>query len=349
MRTHVGAHTSHDEWVLDPFSGRGTTVFQSLLMERNAAAIDINPVAYCVSSAKAEIPPLEQILAELTRLQDQYTCADNNWLEEERGSLPPFFRRAFYHSTLRELLFLRRALSWRTCALHRFIAALVLGSLHGDRDKSPNYFSNQMPRTISTKPAYSLRYWRVNKLWPHKREVFPLLVQRARFRLQSDLPTHRGIVALGDSRDAANLVRIGQDSVRLVVTSPPYLNVTNYGEDQWLRLWFLGFPPYPRRDAVSTDDRHSNVDRYWTFLRESWRGIAPLLRSDAIMACRIGAKSISPAELTDGFITSVQAVFPATRMLHEPVVSKIQNRQTDYFRPGSQGCVQEVDYVLALG
>ena len=39
--------------------------------------------------------------------------------------------------------------------------------------------------------------------------------------------------------------------IRLVVTSPPYLDVTNFEEDQWLRLWFLGGPPFPTRGRIS--------------------------------------------------------------------------------------------------
>ena len=36
----------------DPFCGRGTTPFQSLLMGRTAIACDVNPVAYCITRAK---------------------------------------------------------------------------------------------------------------------------------------------------------------------------------------------------------------------------------------------------------------------------------------------------------
>lgn len=43
--------------------------------------------------------------------------------------------------------------------------------------------------------------------------------------------------------DLPRLVDAG--SVRCVITSPPYLDVTNFEEDQWLRLWFQGGPPKP--------------------------------------------------------------------------------------------------------
>jgi hypothetical protein len=39
---------------------------------------------------------------------------------------------------------------------------------------------------------------------------------------------------------AAATPRIRSNSVALVVTSPPFLNVVQYATDNWLRCWFLG-------------------------------------------------------------------------------------------------------------
>src|SRR6185295_17617747 len=34
--------------------------------------------------------------------------------------------------------------------------------------------------------------------------------------------------------------QIGSDSIDLVVTSPPFLDIVQYAADNWLRCWFLG-------------------------------------------------------------------------------------------------------------
>ena len=65
----VLAHTERGEWVFDPFSGRGTTVFESLLNGRPAAGTDINPVAACVAGAKADSPTLRNVFARLDELE----------------------------------------------------------------------------------------------------------------------------------------------------------------------------------------------------------------------------------------------------------------------------------------
>jgi len=335
VETHIGALSRPGDYVLDPFSGRGTTLLQSLLMGRNAVATDINPVAFCVSGAKAAVPSLDSILTELDILKSQFDSCERDQLKRERSGLPPFFRRAFYATTHYQILFLRRVLNWRRNPVHRFIAALALGSLHGD---SPSYFSNQMPRTISTKPRYSLDYWRRHRLWPKKRNVFALLKSRAQYRLSSDVPGLVGRVALADAREGFKTFPFLGGKIRLVITSPPYFDVTSYEEDQWLRLWFLGNLPRPTYRLVSRDDRHEVKSRYWQFLAEAWQGIAPLLREDAKLVCRLGAKGMEAEEIISGLTESVMKVFPKARLYGRPMLTPLRNRQTDCFRPGSRGC-----------
>lgn len=348
VHEHAEAYTEEGDRIFDPFSGRGTTLFQSLLMKRKAAAVDVNPVAYCVSKAKAQIPSLERVQEEVERLERLYYSTARRALDEERERLPAFFKRAYYHSTLKQLLYLRRALRWRRDPTHGFIAALALGSLHGESDKSRSYFSNQMPRTISTKPAYSLKYWRENGLWPHKRDVFSILYSRAEYRLADQQGVRRGSVALADARRAALTFPQLRNSVNAIITSPPYLDMLRYEEDQWLRLWFLGSKPYPIYRKYSNDDRHTSKKLYWSFLKEVWQGVEPLMRRDSVMVCRIGATAISQREITAGLKNSLKQAFPRIELLKRPKVSQIKNKQANNFLPGNRGCTYEVDYVFGL-
>jgi hypothetical protein len=209
------------------------------------------------------------------------------------------------------------------------------------------YFSNQMPRTISTKPAYSLQYWRAHGLWPRKRDVFEILRTRAELRLSGDLPDRTARVSLSDARQASARFADYLGQVAAAITSPPYFDVTAYEEDQWLRLWFLGFRPRPSYHRISRDDRYEVKARYWRFLGEVWCGIAPLMRPAAVLVCRLGAKGIGIDELTQGFLISVGRAFPGAQLARDPQISPIRKRQTDAFRPGSRGCLFEVDFVLS--
>jgi len=348
VREQLKRFTKPGDLVLDPFCGRGTTVLESLLSGRNCLGIDVNPVAYCVSAAKAAPPQLAGVLRELRRLESLYLDSTEARWEERRSVLPPFFRRAFHAATLRELLFLRTTLDWKGKKVHRFIAALALGSLHGEMDKSSSYFSNQMPRSISTKPGYSLRYWRDHNLWPRRRRVFALLEERARLRLGAATSNLEGFVRLGDARMSDVLFADFKGQVQAVITSPPYLDITRYEEDQWLRLWFLGGPSAPAYGRISKDDRHGSKRRYWRFLTEAWIGLRVLLRANATLICRIGAKGLSLAELEAGLSTSLTDAGMGPKAIQPATKSKIRNRQTDYFLPDTNGCLYEIDFAFTV-
>src|SRR6185312_10226092 len=153
---------------------------------------------------------------------------------------------------------------------------------------------------------------------------------------------------LSDARNATRLFPKHKKRVKLVLTSPPYLDVTNYEEDQWLRLWFLGNPARPTYGVISKDDRYSNAERYWQFLTEVWIGLRQLTNTRAYLVCRIGARGISQDTLKHEFLRSLKVAFPKARLSRSPVVSRIRNRQTEVFRPGSKGCLYETDFFVRL-
>ena len=115
--------------------------------------------------------------------------------------MPEFFQVAYAARTLQQLLYLRRELQWRSSRVDCMLAALVLGSLHGESERSPSYLSNQMPRTISTKPSYSVRFWREHGHHAPEREVFGFLRNRVDFRYESIPPDLRAKAFECDFRD----------------------------------------------------------------------------------------------------------------------------------------------------
>ncbi len=348
VRSILRAYTKVGDLVFDPFSGRGTTLLESLLNGREAIACDINPVAYCVSAAKAKAPSLSHLLFEIEALESSYWRSSALTPEIHRRKLTPFFRRAFHAETLRQLLFLRRKLKWRHNPTHTFIAALVLGHLHGEMDRSPNYCSNQMPHSISSKPSYSLNYWRENELRPPERDVFDLLWDRAEYRLSDEPPPQIGRVVQADVRKAAQELRKYVGKVAAVVTSPPYLDITSFEEDQWLRLWFLGGPPHPTYGQVSLDDRHTKREDYWKFLYEAWAGIQPLLKPGAILTIRIGGKDLDKVDIVRHATETLRSVWSRIMMIDKPVSTLIPKSQAKTLSPDSVGCRFEIDLTYMI-
>lgn len=326
--------------VLDPFSGRGTTALTALLLNRRAVACDTNAVAYCVTRAKARAPKLNRIKRRLTELEKNFR--PSSW-DRRAAAMPEFFQWCYAGQTLGQLLYLRSQLSWKSNDTDSMIAALALGALHGDDVESNNYLSNQMPRTISTKPGYSVRFWRKRRLRPKNRDVFEVLRGRADFRYECEIPHRKGVVIFGDMRSLPNHMAAMPGKVRCVVTSPPYFNVTNFEEDQWLRLWFLGGPPFPRSSPSSRDDRHTNKNLYADFIRDMWSSLRPLLARKAHVVIRMGARDVERQVLSRWLVNGAGSAGLDIRLVSSRI-SKLLNAQTRSFRPGSIGCRFEVDY-----
>lgn len=332
--------TKRNEVVLDPFCGRGTAPFQALLLNRHALACDINPVAYCVTRAKTNAPLARVVRRRVTELEKQFDA--RKW-EPRRRTLPEFFHHAYHPKTLRQLLYLRSTLRWELTDTDTMVAALVLGALHGESQKSSSYLSNQMPRTISTKPAYSVRFWKERGYEAPERDVFALLRDLVTFRYESDPPRKRGVVFRTDMRQLPRLVADFDKPIKCVITSPPYLDVTSFEEDQWLRLWFLGSLPRPTYHVISKDDRHERPERYWGLISDVWRILGQVLAKNADIVIRLGGKKLEPERM--GSCLQATSVFSQRKVsLVFSETSEIKGRQTDSFRPGSKGCLTEVDF-----
>lgn len=338
------SYTSLGDLVFDPFCGRGTTVFESLLKGRRAAGCDVNPVAACIARAKATAPSFSDVLQRIGNLEVGY--ADR--LEE--GSAPsPFFEACFDRQTLSEIFYLRATLDWKADSVDCFIAAIMLGILHGESHRSEYCLSNRMPRTISTKPDYSVRWWKERNLSPPARPVFGILRKAATFRYRMPPAERQGMVRLADARMANSTFPELVGQVRLVVTSPPYLDTTDYSEDQWLRLWFLGGEPRPEL-RKNKDDRHTLATSYWKFLREAWGGIGKLLAPDATIVIRIGGAKLTKQELFDGVTDSLRSAWVDHEIapLHEGITSSIRRRETSAFRPAPPRANVEHDFVFTV-
>jgi hypothetical protein len=130
------------------------------------------------------------------------------------------------------------------------------------------------------------------------------------------------------------------------VTSPPYLDITDYHEDQWLRLWFLGGPSRPVSGQVK-DDRHRRVETYWNFLREAWSGIVPLLQKGAQVVVRIGGTKLSVEELKRGLLESLSSTGQKFRLM-ELRTTEIRNGQRRTFSNHRENGAVEHDFRFLL-
>lgn len=266
--------------VLDPFCGRGTTIYAARLAGIPAVGVDINPVAVAIAQAKLARASADDVVALAQDL-----------LSKPGGDVPcgEFWEWCFDPETLREVVTLRHhLLSSPDTAVSQLLRAVILGGLHGPQNKGePSYLSNQMPRTYASKPDYAVRFWKARDLKPVRVDTLAVIRRRAK-RLLSDLPRRAGgRVVLGDAVAALEKMRSKFD---LIVTSPPYYGMRTYVADQWLRAWFVGGPPeVPYSTATAGQIAlQPSQSSFISALASTWRMVARRSVPGANLVIRFG-------------------------------------------------------------
>ena len=230
--------TQPGDMVYDPFSGRGTTILEAGLLGRNVIANDINPLSRILSSPRFFIPNLDDLanrLAEIPRTRKRKTGIDLSM---------------FYHSeTMREIISLREYLlehasTKRADHLDTWIRMVATNRLTGH---SSGFFSvytlppNQAVSAHSQKKINAKR-----NQSPEYRDTHSIILKKSR-QLIAELTNdeiqdlkNAGKRARYLSTDARYTKKIPANNVQLTVTSPPFLDVVQYAQDNWLRCWFNG-------------------------------------------------------------------------------------------------------------
>ncbi len=67
-----------------------------------------------------------------------------------------------------------------------------------------------------------------------------IVLKKSRQLLEDPLPEKSPLAASLHTGSAAHTPGIESDSVALIVTSPPFLDIVQYKTDNWLRAWFAG-------------------------------------------------------------------------------------------------------------
>lgn len=268
-----------EDWVLDPFCGRGTTLFAARIHGLSNVGVDVNPVAVALATAKLEYASPESVVE---------LCKDLLHPGQPR-EVPEgdFWTLAYDKTTLFQVSLLReRLINVEDSSPARILRALVLGILHGPiRMSKPSYLSNQMPRTYSTKPGAAVRYWTKHNLTPPVVDVLDVVTRRAHYSLASVPRKVSGSVIAGDAKTAIQSL---DRTFQWVVTSPPYYGMRTYVPDQWLRHWFLGGPPAVQYD-VPGQLPHKGLECFTRGLADVWGVVSAKCTLGAKLVVRFGA------------------------------------------------------------
>lgn len=329
--------------IFDPFCGRGTTNYAARLLGMRSYGIDSNPIAQVIAQSKLLKVESDLIVERCRQI-----------LERVSFSVVPegeFWEYAYHPTTLQEICKIREyflsedVIDDVGCALR----AILLGVLHGPVMKiQPSYLSNQMPRTYSTKPNYSVAFWRKNSMLPMEVRVLDVVRRKAEYIFNDYLPQKvDGQIILGDSRNGFFDSEVKFD---WIITSPPYFGMSTYEQDQWLRNWFLGGSStvdYSQKSQI----KHGSEETFIRDLANVWEKSTINCNENARMVIRFGAlpskSKISPKEIIKKSLEKSNCGWTITTIRSAGIPLE-SNRQANQFRTTTGKYIEEIDIYAIL-
>jgi hypothetical protein len=285
--------------VLDPFCGRGTAPFVAKALGRRAMGVDLNPVAWLYSVVKTA--PFQTVSVINMRISDIARAVRTH----DKEPVTEFQSLAWSREVLGFLNAARRLLNWRERSLDQTIMGFILVYLHA---KEGGGLSNCMRQSKAMAPDYSVRWWRSHGKLPPDVDAAEFLKQRIEWRYKYGVVQGPDVsLHLGDARRVLNHNPF-REKFDLLLTSPPYYDITNYRYDNWIRLWMLGGAPHP---DYRTDERYGNRPVYEQMLRDVLTAAAHNLKRDATIYIRTDARPYT-AEETE---KAVRLVWPDHRVM----------------------------------
>ena len=220
--------TKKNDSVFDPFMGRGTTLLEAALHGRQAAGNDVNPLSRMLVEARLTPPTLQEIQKRLSQI-------DLSKRAEYRHDLEVFF----HPNTLAEICALKTYFidKGQLDNIDLWIRMVALNRLTGH---SKGFFSvYTLPPNQATSIASQIKINVKRKQNPDYRDTKSLILKKSQALLKQALPdetahTNSQFLNCDLNKDRLEVKK----QVQLSVTSPPFLNIVNYKEDNWLRCWF---------------------------------------------------------------------------------------------------------------
>lgn len=253
--------------VLDPFCGSGVVPFQAVLAERSAWANDLNPYAYVVTRGKLEAPRGEkeairkaELLLEIIELEAPNT---------DLSSVPEWVREFFNPDTLREVLTAFRVL---LAEEEYFLTSCLLGILQHQRPGFLSYPASHLVPYLRTKKFPLDEY---PEMYEYRELRSRLLAKVKRAYHRPKLPPNWDTREFRLWQVNAMKLPIQDETVDVIISSPPYFGALDYARDNRLRLWFLGCGNWRELDKSLTAKVKVYVPQISICLKEMLRVLKP--------------------------------------------------------------------------
>ena len=268
----INALTIEGDTVYDPFMGRGTTLIEAILLNRNVIGNDINPLSSALVEGRVNTPSLLEI-------QDRLNNIIFNYSQEIKNK----DLLVFYHKkTLQEIEQLREyfLLKKNLDSIDKWIRMIAINRLTGHSKGFFSVYTLPPNQAVTIKRQKKINENRNQK--PEYRFTKDIIMKKSKSLLRSGqikLPSKFDLFC----NESFNTKKIKNNSVNLTVTSPPFLDVVDYKSDNWLRCWFLDIDS----DKVNIS-QIKDIDSWTLFIERTLKEIDRITVKNGFLAFEVG-------------------------------------------------------------
>jgi DNA modification methylase len=289
-RFFIEKYSKTGDVIYDPFSGRGTTGIEACLLGRKAIFNDINPLSRVMSEPRINIINIDE-------LEKRFDIILSN---NKKMDIDIDLSMFFHENTLQEILKIRNYLKQKQelDIVDKWIKLLVLNRLTGHSSGflsvytlPPNQaITGERQKKINEKYNNVFTYRSVKECCLKKYKT--LTKDVGLFEKENLSKVSKEAIFLNN--DAQNTSEIQNESIDLIITSPPFLDVINYKQDNWMRCWFCDIDI-----AQINISQIKNLDDWNLKMKNVLLELKRVLKNDGYIAFEVGEVKSGKINLED--------------------------------------------------
>ena len=312
--------TREGDTVYDPFMGRGTTLLESALLGRIPFGCDVNPISTILVRPRLFPPAIVEIE---DRIKTIGLNSDCEFPEE---------LLVFYHSeTLKAVVNLKNYIldkesEGKLDPIDSWIRMVATNRLTGHSNGFFSVYTLPPNQAVSVKSQQRINTKR--GLTPPLRDVKKIILKKSRNLLKDLTEFDRielervGKLAKLETASCDKTEFIEDETVSLVVTSPPFLNEVNYKTDNWLRCWFNGI------DAERIQIwQIKNISEWQSAMQNVFVELCRILKPGGYVAFEVGEVRSKTVKLEELVLPAgiAAGLTPLFVLINEQVFTKTSN------------------------